>query len=100
MSHNGFGKYLPSEATEAAKRRHPSYRRGLGQYMDGSREASTAKRSQLAELRRGRIKAAISTGECKFGYDGKPLDPLADDADAIEAEWVEQFGGNGGNDAT
>ena len=99
MSHNGFGKYLPSEATEAAKRRHPSYRRGLGRYMDGSREAATAKRSQLAQQRRERIKAAISAGECNYDLSGRPIDPLSEDAEAIEAAWVEEFGNGSGGDA-
>ena len=100
MPRNGFGKYLPTEQTDAAKRRHPSYRRGFGQHVDGSREAATLKRSQLAEQRRARIRAAISEGECKFGFDGKPLDPLEGNADEIEREWSQEFGdGSGGDDA-
>lgn len=99
MPRNGFGKYAPTEQTEAARRRHPSYRRGFGKHVDGSREAAALKRSQLAEQRRARIRAAIADGSATFGLDGKPVDPLADDAEAIEAEWAEEFDNGGGNDA-
>ncbi|MGW0036170.1 hypothetical protein [Gordonia sp. NPDC003376] len=68
--------------------------------MDGSREASTLKRSQLAQQRRARIRAAIAAGSATFGFDGKPIDPLADQPDEIEQEWTAQYGdGDNGGDA-
>ncbi|MFF0707405.1 hypothetical protein [Gordonia sputi] len=98
MPRNGFGKYLPAEATEAAKRRHPSYRRGFGKHVDGSREAQQTKRSQLAEQRRARIRAAIADQSATYDLSGRPVDPLADDADAIEQAWADEYD-NGGDAA-
>lgn len=87
MSRKGFGSYLPSEQTDDQRRKSPGYRAGFGQLLDGSRDAANTKRSQLARQRRGRIADAQRAGTCEYGRDGKPLDPLRDDPDAIELEW-------------
>lgn len=98
----GFGGYLPSkEQIEANRRLHPSYRRGFGQHIDGSRDAANLKRSQLARQRRERIAEAQRAKTASYDRQGKPLDPLRDDPAAIELEWKTEFGpkDDGGNAA-
>ncbi|GAA4661674.1 hypothetical protein [Gordonia humi] len=99
MAHNGFGRYLPTDQTDAERRSTPGYRRGLGQYVDGTRDTATTKRAQLAEQRRERIRQAIADGTATFGFDGKPVDPLAEDPDAVEAAWQDAHGDDDGGAA-
>ena len=96
----GFGGYLPSEQqVEANRRKAPGYRRGFGQHLDGSRDAENLKRSQLARQRRERIAEAQRAKTAEFGRDGKPLDPLRGNPEAIESAWREEFGPDDGDAA-
>ncbi|MGC4960039.1 hypothetical protein [Gordonia sp. DT101] len=95
MARDGIAKYLAKEPTAAQQRRTPGYRNGFGRLLTDDATAEQAKRSQLAALRRDRIKAAISSRTCEFDVRGKPIDPLVDDDAAIEQAWQETFGEQG-----
>lgn len=98
----GFGRLLPSEKqVEAQRRATPGYRRGFGRHIDGSQAAADTKRSQLAAQRRQRIAEAQRAKTAEYDRQGKPLDPLRDNPEAIELEWKTEFGpkDDGGNAA-
>ncbi|OZC31216.1 hypothetical protein [Gordonia polyisoprenivorans] len=92
MSQNGFGQFLPSEPTPAQVRRSPGYRQGFGRHIDGSQAAANLKRSQLAAQRRARIRNAINAGTATYDRAGRPVDPIADNPEAIEVEWSAEYG--------
>ncbi|MGV9672317.1 hypothetical protein ACWDPV_17260 [Gordonia sp. NPDC003504] len=96
---SGFGQYLTGEPTTAQRRRSPGYRKGFGRHIDGSQDAANEKRSQLAAQRRARIRDAQKAGTATYDRNGRPVDPLADDAAMIEEKWADEFGPDDGDAA-